>query len=77
MAAQQRGDGVCNVTGKLAGEFCTQKTYCLYTTNNYPDETCDGDHYKVKTKSADDATLFSNKGATESTQGPKKTRKMF
>jgi penicillin-binding protein 1A len=69
--------GVCNVTGKLAGEFCTQKTYCLYTTNNYPDETCDGDHYKVKTKSADDATLFSNKGATENTQGPKKTRKMF
>ena len=69
--------GVCNVTGKLAGEFCTQKTYCLYTTNNYPDETCDGDHYKVHTKSADDATLFSNKGAAENTQGPKKPRKMF
>ena len=69
--------GVCNVTGKLAGEFCSEKTYCLYTTNNYPDETCDGDHYKVKTKSADDATLFSNKGAAENTQGPKKTRKMF
>ena len=69
--------GVCNVTGKLAGEFCTEKTYCLYTTNNYPDEVCDGDHYKVKTKSADDATLFSNKGAAENTQGPKKPRKMF
>ena len=73
------GKGVCNITGKLAGEFCTEKTYCLYTTNNYPDEVCDGDHYKVKTKSADDATLFSNKGARETspTTTQKKTRKMF
>ena len=71
------GKGVCNITGKLAGEFCTQKTYCLYTTNNYPDEVCDGDHYKVKTKSADDATLFSNKGARENTTTQKNTRKMF
>lgn len=73
------GKGVCNITGKLAGEFCSEKTYCLYTTNNYPDEVCDGDHYKVKTKSADDATLFSNKGARETspTTTQKKTRKMF
>ena len=73
------GKGVCNITGKLAGEFCTEKTYCLYTTNNYPDEVCDGDHYKVRTKSADDATLFSNKGARETspTTTQKKTRKMF
>ena len=73
------GKGVCNITGKLAGEFCTEKTYCLYTTNNYPDEVCDGDHYKVKTKSADDATLFSNKGARETSPATtqKKTRKMF
>lgn len=73
------GKGVCNITGKLTGEFCSEKTYCLYTTNNYPDEVCDGDHYKVKTKSADDATLFSNKGARETspTTTQKKTRKMF
>ena len=71
------GKGVCNITGKLAGEFCTEKTYCLYTTNNYPDEVCDGDHYKVRTKSADDATLFSNKGSIEHSEGAKKTRKMF
>ena len=69
--------GVCNITGKLAGEFCTEKSYCLYTTNNYPDEVCDGDHYKNKTKSADDATLFSNKGTREAPTTQKKTRKMF
>ena len=71
------GKGVCNITGKLAGEYCTEKTYCLYTTSNYPDEVCDGDHYKVRTKSADDATLFSNKGSIEHSDGAKKTRKMF
>jgi len=71
------GKGVCNITGKLAGEFCTEKTYCLYTTSNYPDEVCDGEHYKVKTKSIDDATLFSEKGARETSTTQKKTRKMF
>ena len=72
--------GICNHTGKIAGEFCSEKTYCLYTAGYAPEETCDGNHFEVKTKSADDATLFSNKGSIEtksSTNGPKKARKMF
>ena len=69
--------GICNYTGKVAGEFCSEKTYCLYTAGYAPTETCDGNHFEVKTKSADDATLFSNKGAAESSTGPKKPRKMF
>ncbi len=69
--------GICNHTGKVAGEFCSEKTYCLYTAGYAPTETCDGNHFEVKTKSADDATLFSNKGSAESTTGPKKPRKMF
>ena len=77
--------GVCNHTGKIAGEFCNEKTYCLYTAGYAPEETCDGNHFEVKTKSADDATLFSNKAATKSapapkdgkSSAPKKARKMF
>ena len=75
--------GVCNHTGKLAGEFCSEKTYCLYTAGYAPTEVCDGNHFEVKTKSADDATLFSNKGASAApkpgSSGPakKNTRKMF
>ena len=69
--------GICNYTGKVAGEFCAEKTYCLYTAGYAPTEVCDGNHFEVKTKSADDATLFSNKGAAESSTGPKKPRKMF
>ena len=69
--------GICNHTGKIAGEFCSEKTYCLYTAGYAPTEVCDGNHFEVKTKSADDgnhfevktksaddATLFSNKGAS-------------
>ena len=77
--------GICNHTGKIAGEFCSEKTYCLYTAGYAPTEVCDGNHFEVKTKSADDATLFSNKGAStapkpsSSGNGPakKNTRKMF
>jgi penicillin-binding protein 1A len=75
--------GICNHTGKVAGEFCSEKTYCLYTAGYAPTETCVGNHFEVKTKSADDATLFSNKGASAapkpSSGGPakKNTRKMF
>ncbi|OWV06963.1 penicillin-binding protein 1A [Fibrobacter sp. UWH9] len=73
--------GVCNHTGKAAGEFCSEKTVCLYTAGYAPTETCDGNHFEVKTKSADDATLFSNKGAVSSPAtsagGAKKARKMF
>ncbi|MCF0221468.1 MAG: PBP1A family penicillin-binding protein [Fibrobacter sp.] len=73
--------GVCNHTGKLAGEFCSEKSYCLYSAGYAPAETCDGNHFSVKTKSSDDATLFSNKSATTSpgpsAGGAKKARKMF
>lgn len=76
--------GICNHTGKIAGEFCNAKTYCLYTVGHAPEEYCDGNHFEVKTKSADDATLFSNKAATKSappakdgSTAPKKARKMF
>ncbi|MCQ2090866.1 MAG: PBP1A family penicillin-binding protein [Fibrobacter sp.] len=73
--------GVCNHTGKAAGEFCSEKTYCLYSAGYAPSETCDGNHFSVKTKSNDDATLFSNKGASSSpatsSGGAKKARKMF
>ena len=71
--------GVCNYTGKVAGEFCSEKTYCLYSAGYAPTEVCDGNHFEVKTKSAEDATLFSNKGSNEnkSSAGAKTTRKMF
>lgn len=70
--------GVCNATGKVAGEFCSEKTYCLYTSGA-PVEKCDGSHYEVRTKAADDATLFSNKSvAPAATPGsPSAPRKMF
>ena len=57
--------GVCNHTGLLAGEFCSEKSYCLYTAGYGPTERCDGNHFTTQTKSADNATLFSNKGVVE------------
>ena len=57
--------GVCNHTGLLAGEFCSEKSYCLYTAGYGPTERCDGNHFSSQTKSADNATLFSNKGVIE------------
>jgi penicillin-binding protein 1A len=78
---------VCNFTGKIAGEFCSSKTYCLYSSSFVPEEVCDGSHYDLKVKSADNATLFSSKGsdiAPPSTPKskdqpvkPNRTRKMF
>jgi penicillin-binding protein 1A len=56
--------GICNHTGLIAGEFCSEKTYCLYTAGYGPTEKCDGNHFS-QTKSADNATLFSNKGVVE------------
>ncbi|MCF0222632.1 MAG: PBP1A family penicillin-binding protein [Fibrobacter sp.] len=70
------GRGVCNVTGKAAGEFCSEKTYCLYTSAA-PTEKCDGNHYEVRTKSADDATLFSKGNSAPPATGASKARKMF
>jgi penicillin-binding protein 1A len=85
--------GVCNHTGLLAGEFCSEKSYCLYTAGYGPTERCDGNHFSSQTKSVDNATLFSNKGVIENNRyeapQPKKkgkdaapppkrnTRKMF
>ena len=57
--------GICNHTGLVAGEFCSEKTYCLYTAGYGPTERCDGNHFSSQTKSADNATLFSNKGVIE------------
>jgi penicillin-binding protein, 1A family len=57
--------GICNHTGLVAGEFCSEKTYCLYTAGYGPTERCDGNHFSSQTKSADNATLFSNKGVVE------------
>ena len=57
--------GICNHTGLIAGEFCSEKTYCLYTAGYGPTERCDGNHFSSQTKSADNATLFSNKGVVE------------
>lgn len=62
--------GVCNRTGKVAGEFCSEKTYCLYSAGYAPTEVCDGNHFEVRTKSIDDATLFSNKSVIESDGKP-------
>ena len=74
---------ICNYTGKIAGEFCAAKTYCIYSTSNTPDEICDGNHLDNKHKSADNATLFSSK--SNENQSPtkkensqkKQPRKMF
>jgi penicillin-binding protein 1A len=57
--------GICNHTGLIAGEFCSEKSYCLYTAGYGPTERCDGNHFSSQTKSADNATLFSNKGVVE------------
>ena len=57
--------GICNHTGLIAGEFCSEKTYCLYTAGYGPTEKCDGNHFSSQTKSADNATLFSNKSVVE------------
>ena len=57
--------GICNHTGLVAGEFCSEKTCCLYTAGYGPTERCDGNHFSSQTKSADNATLFSNKGVVE------------
>jgi penicillin-binding protein 1A len=57
--------GICNHTGLVAGEFCSEKSYCLYTAGYGPTERCDGNHFSSQTKSADNATLFSNKGVVE------------
>ena len=57
--------GICNHTGLIAGEFCSEKSYCLYTAGYGPTEKCDGNHFSSQTKSADNATLFSNKGVIE------------
>lgn len=61
---------ICNYSGKLAGEFCSATTYCLYSKGYEPKDTCDGNHFNIKTKSAEDATLFSTKNSVE---GPKKS----
>ncbi len=75
------GKGICNYTGKVAGEFCSQTTYCLYTAGYAPTELCDGNHFDIKTKNADNATLFSTKGSEQNTADkenkPAQTKKMF
>lgn len=63
MPAGVASKAICSFTGKVAGEFCSSKTYCLYTSGYAPEEICDGNHFELKTKSADNATLFSSKGA--------------
>ena len=76
---------VCNYTGKKAGEFCSSTTYCLYSSQYAPEETCDGNHIATSTRNVNDATLFSSKGAEEArpepkkgeTPAPKKPRRMF
>lgn len=78
---------ICNFTGHVAGEFCSNKTYCLYTSGYVPEEICDGKHFDIKVKSADNATLFSSKGSEtapppspkrkDQTVTPSRTRKMF
>lgn len=76
---------VCNYTGKKAGEFCSSTTYCLYSSQYAPEETCDGNHIATSAKNTNDATLFSSKGAEEAgaplkkgeTPAPKRPRRMF
>lgn len=76
---------VCNYTGKKAGEFCSSTTYCLYSSQYAPEETCDGNHIATSSKNTNDATLFSSKGAEEAgaplkkgeTPAPKRPRRMF
>lgn len=76
---------ICNYTGKKAGEFCSATTYCLYSSQYAPEESCDGNHIETSTRNAKDATLFSSKGAEEAapplkkgeTPAPKRPRRMF
>lgn len=58
---------ICEFTGKVAGEFCSAKSYCLYTSY-YPDETCDGNHTAAAQKSQGAATMFGTKGAETTPQ---------
>lgn len=67
---------ICNLTGKVSGEFCASSTYCLYTAGYEPEETCDGNHFSTSGKSASSATLFSTKGTeTAKPEDNKKKKK--
>jgi penicillin-binding protein 1A len=68
---------ICNLTGKIAGEFCNAKTQCLYSAGFQPTDVCDGNHVTTKAK-VKDATLFGSH-SQQSTPAKKATtvRKTF
>jgi len=61
---------ICNFTGKVAGEFCTNTTLCMYSSGNAPTEICDGNHFNANAVSAEDASLFSSKETSEHSTMP-------
>jgi penicillin-binding protein 1A len=71
---------VCNHTGKIAGQYCSATSYCLYSAGYGPEETCNGQHFADPAK-GNEATLFSSQEkAAPTVKGANKverTRKTF
>ena len=72
---------ICNHSGKIAGAYCSAKTYCLYTSGHAPEETCDGQHFSDKPK-ASASMLFGSPKSTspepeKNTNTIERTRKTF
>ena len=69
---------VCNYSGKLAGQYCSGTTQCLYTAGYGPTESCDGQHFSDKPKGSE-ADLFGSKAknGTEKNSKVERTRKTF
>ena len=65
---------ICNHTGKVAGEFCSPTTSCLFSSIDVPDEVCDGNHLQNKNITRD-ASLFGN-SSNQGSSKPK-TRRLF
>jgi len=70
---------ICNKTGKMAGEFCSVQTQCLYSAGFEPTETCDGNHVAAAKQPVKNATLFGSPAqqSTPAKKGTATTRKTF
>ncbi|HSQ41801.1 MAG TPA: PBP1A family penicillin-binding protein [Fibrobacteraceae bacterium] len=67
---------ICQVTGKIAGEFCSLKSLCLYSAGYAPTEVCDGNHLS-NGKPKEGANLFGGPSQTTPSDKKKSARKTF
>ncbi len=66
---------ICQNSGKVAGDYCSMQSTCLYTSGFVPKEVCDGNHAGHGSEPAKDATLFG--GQTSTPKGKNKPSKNF